>query len=177
VSGPGVEVGPALVLKEWVRVETVSQMAAAVFAAMEGADWLFMPAAVGDWSVKDVLTSKRKKSASSDETWTLELVRTIDILAAAVQRRVGTRPRIVGFSAETDDREENAALKLRRKGCDAILANWVRSAHGDSFGADSIELVAIGADGWRETFSGSKLSVAAALLPRLIDRLEGDAHE
>ncbi len=67
------------------------------------------------------------------------MVRNPDILASLVgDRRVGGRPFLVGFAAETGDADgdvlAHARDKLKRKGCDLLVANDVAS--GGTFGAD-----------------------------------------
>jgi phosphopantothenoylcysteine decarboxylase/phosphopantothenate--cysteine ligase len=46
---------------------------------------------------------------------------------------------VVGFAAETNDLAGNAMAKLKRKGCDWLLANDV--SHGKVFGTDENEIV------------------------------------
>ena len=58
-----------------------------------------------------------------------------DILATVAQRKA-ERPRLViGFAAETEKVIEHARAKLKRKGCDWIVANDV-SPHTGVMGGD-----------------------------------------
>jgi phosphopantothenate-cysteine ligase/phosphopantothenoylcysteine decarboxylase/phosphopantothenate--cysteine ligase len=86
------------------------KMAAAVFAA-----------AVADYTPANSAEQKIKKA---DETLTLNLVKTKDILGSA-RSVMGFTGFLVGFAAETENLEPNARLKLEKKGCDLIIANDV----------------------------------------------------
>jgi len=76
-----------------------------------------MVAAVADYRCASVAERKIKKSG---EKLTLELVKNPDI-AAELGKVKGSRI-LVGFSAETDNLLENAALKLASKNMDMIVA-------------------------------------------------------
>ncbi len=177
VKGPGVQVPPGIPLAAQVTVETAEEMADAVLNRLTALDWLFMVAAVSDWEAAELLQEKHKKDADdNDERWLLELRRTTDILKEAGARRNALdreRPlHLVGFAAETHALEEHAMAKLESKGVDAILANWVRSSKGDTFGSDDVHLVAFGANGWREEFGpDNKSAVALDVVQALVERL------
>jgi phosphopantothenoylcysteine decarboxylase/phosphopantothenate--cysteine ligase len=74
-----------------------------------------------------------------------------------------------GFAAETDDLEANATAKLRRKGCDWIIANDV-SGEGIMGGDHNAVLVisAAGIERWERT---DKTLVAARLADRIAQAL------
>ncbi len=106
-----------------VRVETAREMLAAVEAALP-ADVAVMAAAVADWRAATPMGKKIKKDGTGRPP-ALALAENPDILATVARRRTG-RPRlVVGFAAETDDLEKNAAVKLKAKGADWIVANDV----------------------------------------------------
>ncbi len=81
-----------------------------------------MAAAVADFTPAHKAEQKIKKQ-SADETWTLELVRTPDILAELGTLPEGERPLLVGFAAESEQLDANARAKLERKRCDLLCAN------------------------------------------------------
>lgn len=113
-----------------VQVETAAEMLAACAAALP-VDVAVCAAAVGDWRVANRTEAKIKKTGRAPA---LDLVENPDILAA-LSGRGGDRPRLViGFAAETDDLVANATAKLRRKGCDWVIANDVSG--GAVFGED-----------------------------------------
>jgi len=78
--------------------------------------------------------------------FTLELVKNPDI-AAELGKVKGSRI-LVGFSAETDNLLENAALKLASKNMDMIVANDV-TMEGAGFGVDTNIVKLIKRDGSR----------------------------
>ncbi len=146
-----------------VHVETASQMLTAVEKALP-ADIAVFAAAVADWRPRTVSGSKIKKQQG--RTPTLELVENPDILSTIAHRKSG-RPRlVVGFAAETDDVIANAKAKLKKKGCDWILANDVSPGTGIMGGdANTIQMVtANGVESWPPQ---SKDGVARALVERM----------
>ncbi|MEF8815721.1 MAG: bifunctional phosphopantothenoylcysteine decarboxylase/phosphopantothenate--cysteine ligase CoaBC [Salinibacter sp.] len=104
---------------EVVSVQTADEMNDAVQARRTGADYVFMAAAVADYTPTDPSPSKRKKT---DEGLVLHLRRTPDIL-----KTLGDHARpdqvLVGFALETDDALENARRKLKKKNLDWIAVN------------------------------------------------------
>jgi phosphopantothenoylcysteine decarboxylase/phosphopantothenate--cysteine ligase len=82
-----------------------------------------MAAAVSDYTVK-AAPQKLKR----DQTRTLELEPTSDILREISSRR-GAGTLVIGFAAETEDVLANGRAKLERKGVDAIVVNDVSSPH------------------------------------------------
>lgn len=117
-----------------VNVETAEQMAAAVREALP-ADIFVAAAAVADWRVEQVQTSKLKKSKG--ELTTLKLIENPDILAEVAGCR--QRPQyVVGFAAETDELLTNAKVKLERKSCDLIVANHVGAGSDVMGGTENI---------------------------------------
>jgi phosphopantothenoylcysteine decarboxylase/phosphopantothenate--cysteine ligase len=114
------------------RVETASEMHAAVDRLAATADVVVMAAAVADFRPKAVADGKLKKSDGVPE---IILEPTPDILAGLGARK---RPGqvLVGFAAETTDLVDNAAAKLRAKRVDFVVANDV-SASGVGFGHDT----------------------------------------
>src|ERR1700689_3114527 len=71
-----------------------------------------------------------------------------------------------GFAAETDDVVANAKAKLKRKGCDWILANDVSPATG-IMGGDANTIHMVTADGVESWPPQSKDGVARALVERI----------
>jgi len=169
VSGPVSLAGPPGVTVH--RVETAEQMYAACLAALP-ADAAVCAAAVADWRARDPSGRKLKKG---DGPPSLELVPTVDILAALAAPGPH-RPRlVVGFAAETDDLLAHAAAKRVAKGCDWILANDVRAESGIMGGpSNTVHVIdAAGIDHWPMMPKGQ---VAARLADRIADHL-ADARQ
>lgn len=127
VTGPVSKADPQNVTV--VHIETAAQMLAACKAALP-ADIAICAAAVADWRVDHPVQGKIKKQPESPKSKSgsgppaLRLIENPDILATLSSHR--NRPQLViGFAAETDDLQSNAATKRQRKGCDWIVANHV----------------------------------------------------
>lgn len=150
---------------EAVPVRTPDEMGDAVRTAIEGADQLWMAAAVADWRPT---ASRERKIKKDDWDGTLRLERTEDILArAAVEREPGVT--LIGFAVETDDVEERAARKLEAKGCDWLIVNNPLE-EGAGFGHETNRVLVLGRDGSRRRFElMSKRELAHRLVEHVLD--------
>ena len=122
ISGP-VNVAPPHDAR-LISVSTSDQMFEAVHQHVDKCDICVLCAAVADYKPAHVSSNKIKKQS---EKFSLELVPTRDILNSLGQRQ-DRQFVLVGFAAETNHVEENAAQKLREKNCDIMIANDVSSA-------------------------------------------------
>ena len=159
-----------------VRVETASEMEAAVRSLAPDADVVIMAAAVADFRPKLAADRKLKKA---DGVPDLVLEPTADILAwLGLHRRA--RQLLVGFAAET---ATGAALashafdKLHHKHLDLVVANDISQA-GAGFDHDTNAVVIVAGDGTAiEVTLNDKTAVASAVLDavaaRLPSRFEG----
>lgn len=129
VSGPTALDVPCGV--DFLPVESAAEMHDAVSRHIGRMEVAVFAAAVADYRPALVATGKIKKM---EETLTLELVRTADILGAA-RGEFAFKGTLVGFAAETSDLLSNARAKLVRKGCDLVVANDV-SQPGIGFDSD-----------------------------------------
>ena len=177
VTGPTAEPAPASV--ETVRIETAEQMRAACEQGLP-VDIAICAAAVSDWRAAAPQEQKIKK-VQGDSAPTLALAPNPDILAR-LSAPGPKRPRlVVGFAAETEDVEANAAAKLAAKGCDWILGNHV--AAGAVFGDDEnvIHLLTRTADGQAPAVElwprMSKAGVAERLVERIVEALAAGTDE
>ncbi len=118
VSGPTAREPPGV--GEVVKVETASEMHAAVMARVARCDIFVAVAAVADYRPVAPRASKIKKAG---DEMTLRLVKNPDILAEVAALPGG--PFTVGFAAETEQVEAYARSKLKAKGLDMIAANLV----------------------------------------------------
>ena len=140
VSGPTKLSPPAGVT--FISVETAREMRDATLANLP-ADIAICAAAVADWRVKKSAGQKMKKS--KDGLPNLDLAENPDILASLSDLKE-QRPRLlIGFAAETESVIEHAKKKLKKKGCDWIVANDV-SAKGNVFGNDETSIHIISSD-------------------------------
>ena len=120
-----------------IQVKTAEQMLGAVLERVKSADALVMAAAVADYRPSTEAGQKIKKDA---EVMTIDLAKTVDILASAKGDFVK-----VGFSAESQDLVENAKIKVKSKGLDLIVANDITEPES-GFGADTNRVVFIDRD-------------------------------
>jgi phosphopantothenoylcysteine decarboxylase / phosphopantothenate---cysteine ligase len=110
------------------HVESARDMLHKVEAALP-VDIAIFAAAVADWRVAREGEQKLKKTAGA-ATPQLELVENPDILATISKLRERRPSLVIGFAAETEHLIDNARAKLKRKGCDWIVANDVSTTTG-----------------------------------------------
>jgi phosphopantothenoylcysteine decarboxylase/phosphopantothenate--cysteine ligase len=124
ISGPTSLPDPAAITI--LRVRSAEQMFAEVKTRFAEQDWMIAAAAVADYRVANPAPHKLKKQDQA--SLTLSLVQNPDIVAWAASQQ--PRGKVIAFAAETDHLLENAQSKLRKKGVDAVLANWVNEGKG-----------------------------------------------
>ena len=145
-----------------INVESAQNMLDAVMENVDNKDIFIGCAAVADYRVSDIATSKIKKSA---EEMQLALVRNPDILATVAS--LPNRPFVVGFAAETHDVEAYARDKLKRKNLNMIAANDV-SVAGLGFNADANALRVFWPQGSQDLPATDKLTLARQLLSLIV---------
>ena len=152
---------------EMVRVTTGDEMFDAVAARLDECDVLVMCAAVCDYRPAHYMPQKMKKERVP---FSLALVPTRDILASLTSRP--HRCFVVGFAAETQDLEANAARKLLEKKCDLLVANDVSRADV-GMDSDDNELRIFFKNGERANLPREKKTkLARALLKIILDTRE-----
>jgi phosphopantothenoylcysteine decarboxylase/phosphopantothenate--cysteine ligase len=154
---PGVEV---------VSAPTAADLRREMLARAD-ADVVLMAAAVADYRPKKPTNGKRPKD---QETWSLELEPTEDILTELRSRRDSERGRVlVGFAADAGERGlERAREKLANKRGNLFVYNDV-SQPGIGFESEENALVLVSARGEKEIGRRSKEECAVAIL----DEVEG----
>ncbi|RPI44589.1 MAG: bifunctional phosphopantothenoylcysteine decarboxylase/phosphopantothenate--cysteine ligase CoaBC [Betaproteobacteria bacterium] len=146
-----------------IRVESANQMFDAVRREVGQCDIFIGVAAVADYRPSRAAEHKIKKS---DESLHIELVPNMDILShvAGMPRA----PFCVGFAAESQNLDQYAHDKRKRKRIPLIAANLVQEA----IGADENELILFDDAGRHVLPRGSKLEQARQLIGRVADLLE-----
>ncbi len=124
-------------------VRSAQQMHQAVMEHWQEANVAILAAAVADFQPLHYENTKIKKSDDKNLGLVLPLKRTPDILATLGS--LPKRPYLVGFAAESDDVEFNAAVKLRKKHCDLICANDIRKP-GCGFAVDTNQVTLLSPD-------------------------------
>jgi phosphopantothenoylcysteine decarboxylase/phosphopantothenate--cysteine ligase len=168
VSGPTALAAPAGVTR--ICVETALQMQGACESALP-ADAAVCAAAVSDWRPALAPRQKLKKGPAGPPS--LQLVENPDILAGLAAAGPRRPILVVGFAAETQDLEANALAKLKRKGCDWILANDVSRA--EVFGGDENEILLVSASGVERWARAGKADLARRLAERIAGALTSGA--
>jgi len=141
-----------------IPVMSAQQMLEAVESQVEAADIFIAVAAVADYYVLNPSEMKIKKDA---HILTLELAPNPDILA-----NVASRPKppfCVGFAAESENLEEYAELKRRRKHLPLIVANDAR----EGIGTEEVDLLLLDDDGQHRLPRADKLTQARRLIEHI----------
>jgi phosphopantothenoylcysteine decarboxylase/phosphopantothenate--cysteine ligase len=170
ISGPVELNDPAGVTV--THVESAREMLHRVEAALP-VDIAIFAAAVADWRVANEGSQKLKKTSAGMPP--LQLVENPDILATIAKLQDKRPPLVIGFAAETEHLIENAKTKLKRKGCDWIVANDVSPATGVMGGdRNTVHLLKrdgadISVDSWPAM---NKDEVASALVARIAEAVD-----
>jgi len=160
VAGPAALPTPAGVAR--VDVRSAADMAEAVDSVVKACDVFIAVAAVADYTPAEAHAKKLKKSA---QPLTLALKPTVDILAAVAA--VPKPPYCVGFAAETNDVNENAEAKRRRKKVPLLVANRAQ----DTLGLDENEVTLLDDAGAHPLPRMGKLALARRLVAEIAQRL------
>lgn len=117
VSGP-VQLGTPRNV-ERVDVSTAEEMERAVLERSASADIIIMAAAVADFT--PVQFADKKLRREEEGSFPVDLRGTTDILGTLGEKK--GQKILVGFALEMENEVQNAALKLKRKNLDLIVAN------------------------------------------------------
>lgn len=151
-----------------VDVESAAEMRDAAVAEFPKCDAAILSAAVADFTPKTRADEKIKRGK---EDMRLELVPTHDI-AADLGRMKRHGQVLAGFALETNDEENNALSKLRRKNFDFIVLNSLNDK-GAGFGVDTNKVTIIDKEeNKREYALKSKREVAGDIVDKLKEALE-----
>jgi len=142
-----------------VETPTAQAMLDAAVARAE-ADLVLMAAAPADYRPAEARSDKRPKD---DESWTIELEPTTDILRTLGERRTNGQV-LVSFAADQGEHGlERAREKLTAKNVDLVVYNDV-SEDGIGFDSEDNEVVLISAAGERRVPRAPKRAIAAAII-------------
>jgi phosphopantothenoylcysteine decarboxylase/phosphopantothenate--cysteine ligase len=161
VSGPTRLAPPTGVAM--VNVSTAEQMLEAVMRCIASQDIFISVAAVADYKPASPSTQKIKKS---EQSLTLELQRTVDILSAV--SNLPEPPYCVGFAAESEQLLEHAEAKRKRKHLPLLVANLVQ----ESMGLDEAGVTLLDDDGRHVLARALKIEIARKLLQHIADGLQ-----
>ncbi len=118
VSGPSNETLSNTRNIEKIDITSAKEMFETIDTLYTQQDIVIMAAAVADYRPKNISDKKIKKQ---EGTFSIELERTTDILKTLGEKK--EHQLLVGFALETNDEEQNALSKLKRKNLDFIVLN------------------------------------------------------
>ena len=169
VSGPTALPAPKGV--SLIAVNTARQMFDATLRELDSKQDIFIgAAAVADYTpVKPAM----KKIKKAEETITLEMRKNPDILAAVSQHP--KRPFTVGFAAETENLEQNALNKMKKKELNMIAANLV-GLSDQGFGSSKNELFVFYKRSKSHIPRAEKPQVARSLLNLIAKNYKASKH-
>ncbi|RRC99503.1 bifunctional phosphopantothenoylcysteine decarboxylase/phosphopantothenate--cysteine ligase CoaBC [Prevotella sp. OH937_COT-195] len=147
---------------ERIDVESSEEMFDAAVAAFDDVDAAILCAAVADFKPADVADCKIKRG---EKELTLQLKPTHDI-AAELGRRKKRDQILVGFALETNNEEENAIDKLKRKKLDFIVMNSTRNK-GTTFGCNDNMITIISGTAKKNFPKKPKTEVARDIIEEL----------
>jgi len=161
ISGPVSLDAPTGV--ERIKVSSALEMRDAVIDQVSQADIFIACAAVADYRVADVAPQKLKKSGQNLQ---LELIPNPDIVSEVTA--LDSKPFTMGFAAETEAIEANAAEKLKRKKLDMIAANQV-GVEQTGFESNTNEILVMWPGGQQLLALNDKNAIAKQLIDLLAD--------
>jgi phosphopantothenoylcysteine decarboxylase/phosphopantothenate--cysteine ligase len=141
ILGPSSEVVSSAGIK-LVRVTTAEEMYDACNEIFEISDIAVMAAAVADYTP---VQKAREKIKKKEETLTLELTKTKDILKTLGGKKKKGQV-LVGFALETNNEKDYAREKLEKKNADLIVMNSLKE-DGAGFGYDTNKITIFGKTG------------------------------
>ena len=164
ISGPTALIPPSGA--NIIPVQTAEQMLNAVLDTIPNTDALIMTAAVADFRPEKYSKTKIKKE---NEFPGIKLESTADILKQVnLLRKDSSFPKcVVGFAAESDDLLKNAAVKLKNKHLDLIVANDITKEDA-GFGSETNRVTFLFANGDKQELPIlSKYDVADKLIQQV----------
>jgi phosphopantothenoylcysteine decarboxylase / phosphopantothenate---cysteine ligase len=166
ISGP-VALTPTHPAIHLVRVQSAQEMYEAAVQYFPKAEVTILAAAVADYKPAVMADKKIKKS---EPTFSLDLVRTVDI-AATLGGQKRENQLLVGFALETDKELNNAIGKMQKKNLDLIVLNSLQDA-GAGFGHDTNRITLIDRNQQSRAFPlKSKKEAAEDIIDGIIDKL------
>ena len=147
---------------ERIDVESCDQMHAAATRVFPRCQAAVLSAAVADFKPARVSDVKINREGNGLH---IDLQPTHDI-AASLGGMKQPGQRLVCFALETNDEEQHARAKLKKKNADFIVLNSTRIP-GTTFGTDDNQVAIISASGRRDYPKKSKTAVAADIVDEL----------
>lgn len=148
------------------RVVSGQEMYDAAHLSFGQCDIAIAAAAVADYKPAHVADEKIKKN---DQSMAIELVKTKDILASL--GKIKTHQYLLGFALETQNEQENAVKKLKKKNLDAIVLNSLNDK-GAGFKTKTNKITFIEKDGTATAYDlKNKEAVAIDIFDKILENL------
>ncbi|WP_270088788.1 bifunctional phosphopantothenoylcysteine decarboxylase/phosphopantothenate--cysteine ligase CoaBC [Sphingobacterium sp. SYP-B4668] len=165
ISGPTALEHPQGV--DTIAVTSAQEMFEKTEACFEQSDIIVMSAAVADYTPQTVADQKIKKK---EDTFSIDMKKTIDILATLGKRKRDNQV-LIGFALETNNELENAKAKLVKKNLDFIVLNSMQDI-GAGFAKDTNKITIITQNGKEQVFAlKSKMEVAKDICQIIVEHL------
>ncbi|TCU70648.1 phosphopantothenoylcysteine decarboxylase/phosphopantothenate--cysteine ligase [Tissierella praeacuta] len=163
ISGPTSITPPRGI--ELIKVKTTEDMLNAVDKYFHSCDVLIKSAAPVDYRPETVSSTKIKKKENEKDELIIKYVKNPDIAAHFGKQKKNQI--MVGFAAETNNLDEYAMEKLKKKNLDFIVANDV-TKEGAGFNSDTNIVTIIDKEGNKNTYPMmNKREVAKVILDRV----------
>ena len=146
-----------------IDVESCAEMYSAATQEFEGQDAAILCAAVADFRPESMADKKIKREK---DDLVIRLSPTNDI-AAALGTMKTDKQKLVGFALETDNEEENAMRKLKKKNLDFIVLNSTRN-EGTTFKSNFNKISIISANGKKDFEKKPKCDVARDIIDEMV---------
>jgi phosphopantothenoylcysteine decarboxylase/phosphopantothenate--cysteine ligase len=146
-----------------IQVTSAKEMLDESLKYYDETDICIMSAAVADYTPINISTQKIKKQS---DTFEIELIKTKDILKILGEKKKNQI--LVGFALETQNEEENAAEKLKKKNLDFIVLNSLND-EGAGFKHDTNKITILDKNLQKTTFDlKTKKEIAKDICNRII---------
>jgi len=164
VSGPSAETSKQRSVKR-INITSAAEMLVECEKHFKTSDISVMSAAVADYAPVNIAQQKIKKQ---EDHFSIEVKKTTDILTTLGKSKRDNQI-LVGFALETNNEEENAIGKLKRKNLDFIVLNSLNDT-GAGFKSDTNKVTIIDRDLHKTTFDlKSKDEVAKDICSKIVE--------
>lgn len=150
-----------------IDVESCEEMFVAAKENFKCADAAILCAAVADFRPEAIASTKIKREK---DNLNITLAPTLDI-AAALGEMKSANQTLVGFALETNNEEENAKGKLKRKNLDFIVLNSMRN-EGTTFRSNDNKITIISENESKEYAKKPKTEVARDIIDELVRKMK-----
>ncbi len=152
-----------------IDVRSAEEMYSACKQCFSSQDIIIFSAAVADYKPAVVSPQKIKKKAAGVS---LELTKTVDI-AATLGLEKQEHQFTAGFALETENEQEHALEKLKKKNFDMVVLNSLNDS-GAGFGHDTNKIIIFDKEGGRNEYPlKSKKQVAVDIIEHISRKING----